>query len=169
MVAAGALLLAACGGGSDKPVVLLDGSPRVPDAEGVVVKASKDGITLNKGRTYTVSPHLIAFSTYNRKAIQLAATIGDYVQIGLDGKEVQWISLVGIVQVDDQGHRTTSYQGTLVAVKGKQLTFKDGTVLRLASNLTAPKDPLGSVYAAIDVERGVVQGATFPPSPDTKD
>jgi hypothetical protein len=169
MLAVGALALGACGGGSSPAAVRLDGSPRVPDAEGVVVKASRNGITLNHGRRYKVSGDLVAFSTYNRKPIPLAATIGDYVHVGLDGDEVQWIGLIGLVVADADGHRTTSYQGTLVAVKGKQLQFRDGTVLRLAPNLTAPKDPLGSVYAAIDVDKGVVQGATFPPTTHTKD
>lgn len=167
VLAALAFLGAACGGGSDDPAVRLDGSPRVPDAEGVVVKASRDGITLNGDRTYEVSSDLIAFSTYNRKPIQLAATIGDYVHVGLDDDEVQWIGLIGIVTADEKGHRTASYQGDLVRIAGRRLEFKDGTVLTLAKGLVAPADGLGLTYAAIDVDKGVVQGAQFPPAPTT--
>lgn len=166
VLAALVLLLGACGAGSEKPVVLLDGSPRVPDAEGVVIEASREGITLNRNRTYKVSPELIAFSTYNRKPIQLASTIGDYVHVGLDDGEVQWIALIGVVVVDAEGHKTAAYQGKLVRIDGRRLEFKDGTVLTLQQGLVAPADGLGDVYAAIDVDKGVVQGAQFPPAPD---
>lgn len=164
MVAALVFVGAAACGGSEKAAVKLDGSPRVPDVQGVVAKAGREGIKLEGGRNFEVSPDLIAFSTYNRKPIQLAATIGDYVQLGVDNGEVKWLALIGVVMTDEKGHRTASYQGQLVRISGRRLDFKDGTVLTLAKGLTAPADGLGLVYAAIDVKRGLVQGATFPPA-----
>ncbi len=161
LLGAAVLLLGACGGGTDKPAVLLDGSPRTPAVEGVVVGASRAGITLNRGRHYSVSPHLIVFSTYNRKPVTLDATINDYVQMGLDGNEVQWVGLIGVVVTDADGHRTATYQGELVRAAGRRLEFRDGTVLRLGQGLTVPADPLGSVIAYLDVDKGVVEGATF--------
>lgn len=165
VAAASALALAgvACGG-SDGVAVKLDGSPRRPDVEGVVRKASAKGVTLDGNRTYDVSSKLMTFSTYNHKLVPLASMIGAYVQGGLDGDTIEWLAKVGPVATDATGHRTVQYQGTLVRVDGSVLVFKDGTVLRLDKNLKAPEDALGPVYVVIDAEKHVVQGATFAPA-----
>ncbi|HVV37099.1 MAG TPA: hypothetical protein VHC63_10890 [Acidimicrobiales bacterium] len=161
------ITLGACGGGSSKPVVALDGSPRIADAEGVVRQASINGITLDGGRHYDVSKQLISFSTYNRQLVPLVRMIGDYVQVGLKGKTVVWIAKIGVVSVDTTGHATTQYQGELVKVKGPQLIFRDGTVLTLAKGLHAPADPLGATFVVIDADHHNVQGATFAPKTET--
>jgi hypothetical protein len=158
-----ALSLGACSSGSSEPVVKLDGSPRTPDAEGIVLKASASGITLDGDRTYEVSKKLISFSTYNHEVVALSSMLGAYAQVGLDDDTVVWISKVGPVATDAAGHKTVQYQGDLVDVRPPRLIFKDGTVLRLASGLTAPEDPEGPTYAVIDAEKHVVQGATFAP------
>jgi hypothetical protein len=160
------ITLAACGG-SRAPVVKLDGSPREPDAEGVVRAASINGITLDGDRRYDVSKKLISFSTYNRKLVPLVRMIGAYVHIGLDGDTVVWIAKVGVVTRDASGHRTAQYQGDLVAVRGTRLVFRDGTVLTLAKGLKPPADPLGPTYAVIDADNHNVQGATFAPKVET--
>jgi len=156
-----ALALAACSS-SSKPVVALDGSPRIPDVSGIVTKADATGITTNANHTYKVSKNLIAFSTYNRKPITLASTVGSFVQMGVKDNTVLWISRIGVVVTTGQT-KTVSYQGDLVSVAGSILTFKDGTVLTLDKGLQAPAGVKGSTYANIDAERGVVQGATFAP------
>jgi hypothetical protein len=157
-----AIAVGACSSGSS-PVVKLDGSPRTPDVEGVVLKASVNGITLDGNRHYDVSKKLISFSTYNREVVPLASTIGAYVQAGVRDKTIVWISKIGPVGAS----HTVQYQGDLVAAKGRTLTFKDGTVLTLAAGLKAPADPEGPTYAVIDANKHVVQGATFAP-PRTK-
>jgi hypothetical protein len=160
------MTLTACGG-SSAPVVKLDGSPRTPDAEGVVRTASINGITLDGGRRYDVSKKLISFSTYNRKLVPLVRMIGAYVHVGLDGDTVVWIAKIGVVTRDATGHATVQYQGDLVAVRGATLTFRDGTVLTLAKGLKPPADPLGPTYAVIDADHHNVQGATFAPKTET--
>ncbi|MEY2467605.1 MAG: hypothetical protein QOF21_303 [Actinomycetota bacterium] len=141
--------------------IKLDGSPRVPDVEGVVQKASAAGITLDGARTYEVSPKLASFSTYNQRVVSLKSTLGKYVQLGVDDGEVKWLSLIGVVNADEAGHQTVVYQGELVAVRDSRFDFKDGTVLRLANGLTPPKDPLGRTIVVIDAKRHLIQGATF--------
>lgn len=162
VVAAFTLTVAACAGGAD-PVVKLDGSPRHPDVEGVVVEASADGIVLDGDRKFSVSTKLISFSTYNREVVALASTRGSYVQAGLRDKTIVWLSKIGPVVTDAQGHSTAQYQGELVDVDLPHLIFEDGTVLTLEDGLEPPEDPLGPLYAVIDAKKHVVQGATFAP------
>lgn len=161
LVAALVVALAASGCGSSDPVVKLDGSPRLPDTEGVVVSASASRITLDGNRKYTVSPKLISFSTYNRRAVSLTSTVGKYVQLGLAKNEAKWLALIGVVQADESGRETVVYQGELVRAAGRRFDFKDGTVLRLARGLTPPENILGAAFVVIDAKRHVIQGATF--------
>jgi hypothetical protein len=166
VAATAVLTLAACGGSAD-PVVKLDGSPRTPDVEGIVVAASASGITLDGDREYEVAKKLISFSTYNHEVVPLASTVGAYVQAGVKGSTIVWISKIGPVATDPSGHKTVQYQGDLVDVRPPRLIFRDGTVLRLADGLKPPADPEGPTYAVIDADKHVVQGATFAP-PRTK-
>jgi hypothetical protein len=161
-----AIGLSACGG-SAAPVVKLDGSPRIPDAQGIVERASINGITLDGGRRYGVSRKLISFSTYNRKLLPLVRMIGGYAQVGLTGDTVVWIAKIGVVSRDASGHGTVQYQGDLVTANGSALTFRDGTVLTLAKGLHAPADPEGATYVVIDADKHTVQGATFSPKPES--
>jgi hypothetical protein len=162
-----AITLGACGGaGAPAPEVKLDGSARVPDAEGIVAKASIAGITLDGGRNYDVSKKLVSFSTYNLQLVPLVRMIGSYVHIGLKGKTVVWIAKVGVVTRDAQKHGTVVYQGNLVSTRGRRMTFRDGTVLTLKRGLTPPADAKGATYVVIDADRHYVQGATFAPKPE---
>ncbi len=162
LVTTAALSATACGGSAD-PVVRLDGSPRQADTEGVVLKASAGGITFDGDRSYEVSEKLISFSTYNREPVRLASTRGAYVQAGVKGRTVVWLSKIGPVATDPAGHRTVQYQGELVDVDPPYLVFKDGTKLRLGKGLTPPADPLGPTYVVINADKHVIQGATFAP------
>jgi hypothetical protein len=157
---AAVLAFAACGS-SDKPVVKLDGSPRLPDAEGVVQSASAGGLRLDGGRSYGVSKKLIAFSTYDREPIQLARVRGSYVQVGLRDNTVVWLARIGIVTKGASGKSVVQYQGDLRRVEGGRMFFRDGTVLKLAPELKAPAKVTGSTFAVIDTKRHVVQGARF--------
>lgn len=163
-----AITLGACGGGGAPSAdIKLDGTARVPDAEGIVAKASIDGITLDGGRKYDVSKKLISFSTYNLQLVPLVRMIGSYVHIGLKDKKVVWIAKVGVVTRDADKHGTVVYQGHLVSTRGQRMTFRDGTVLTLKRGLTPPADATGSTYVVIDADRHYVQGATFAPKPET--
>lgn len=164
VAALGALVacgVAACA--SQPPVVKLDGSARVPDAEGIVRSASINGLSLDGNRRFKVSKKLISFSTYNREPVALASTVGAYVHLGLRDGTVVWLAKVGVVSADATGHRTVQYQGDLVTAAATRLTFKDGTVLTLADGLRAPADATGPTYVVIDADKHRVQGATFAP------
>jgi len=157
-----AVLLSACGS-SGAPVVNLDGSPRTPSVEGVVVSVSSTRLRLDAGRSYPVASDVISFSTYNRRAVPLAGAKGKYVHVGLRDGTVVWLGQIGVVQVEG-AQPTVVYQGNLTRIAGRRMEFADGTVLRLDKGLTPPGDVKGSTLVAIDPTRRVVQGATFAPA-----
>lgn len=76
-----------------------------------------------------------------------------YVHIGLEDDSVIWIAGIGITIPGDP--RTVIYSGELKKLDDDRLTFKDGTVLKVASSLDAPR--VGSrVVVTIDADRHVV-------------
>ena len=145
-----ALALSACGGNDDKSSIALDGSPRVPDAEGVVTEVSDDEIVLDGHRAFGVSDELLAFSTYTLEAVPLAHRKGQYVQVGLDGDTVEWLALIG-EPLEDRVY----YTGELEEIDGDRLVFADGTVLTLGSGVESPA-PSGRLRAVIDPEKRAI-------------
>ena len=144
-----ALGAAACGG-EDEPAIALDGSPRVPDAEGIVVEVSDDEIVLDGDRKFEVSDDLLAFSTYTLEAIPLAQRKNQYVQVGLDGDTVEWLALIA-APLEDRVY----YTGELEEIDGDQLIFADGTVLTLDGGVKPPADS-GQMRAVIDPKKRAV-------------
>lgn len=147
-----ALGAGACGGGDDGPAIALDGSPRVPDAEGVVVEVRDDEIVLDGDRKFDVSDDLLAFSTYTLEAVPLAQRKGQYVQVGLDGDTVEWLALIG-----EPLEERVYYTGELEEIDGQQLVFKDGTVLTLADGVKPPAET-GRMRAVVDPKKRSVVG-----------
>lgn len=145
-----ALGAAACGGDDDGPSIKLDGSPRVPDAEGVVVEVSDEELVLDGDRKFDVSDDLMAFSTYSLETIPLAQRKGQYVQVGLDGETVEWLALIG-EPLEDRVY----YTGELEEIDGEQLVFADGTVLTLADGVKPPVEK-GRMRAVVDPKKHVV-------------
>jgi hypothetical protein len=143
-----ALTASACGG-DDEPSIALDGSPRVPDDQGVVTEVSDEEIVLDGKRKFDVSDDLKAFSTYTLEAIPLAQRQGQYVQVGLDGDTVEWLALIG-EPLEDRVY----YTGEIEEIDGDQLVFADGTVLTLDSGVEAPES--GRVRAVINPQKRVV-------------
>jgi hypothetical protein len=136
------LSLAACGrgGADDDPVVALDGSPRVPDDEGVATSLSETSITLDGERTYPVSRRLVSFSTYTGAIEPMLTREGQYVQIGLqeeDGVEAMvWMAgIADVVRVDPPA---VYYTGVFVRRDGGAFVFQDGTVLRAGAKSNEP-------------------------------
>jgi hypothetical protein len=144
-----ALFVAGCGHGGDKPRLVLDGSPRVPDAEGVVEDISFDRITLDGGRSYGVSRKLASFSTYDLAAVPMLHRKGQYVQVGLDGRTVVWMAGIGVVVRVPGTAPVVFYNGDLLRVDGRRAVFRDGTVLRLGPGVQSPRSP-GPLRAEID-------------------
>ncbi len=135
-------------GGADDRLVL-DGSPRHPDAEGVVEKISVEEITLDGDRTYPVSDELQSFSTYDLAASPMLGRRGQYVQLGLDGDEAQWMAGIGVVIRAPGVSPVVLYNGHLLRIANGEAIFRDGTVLKLAAGVRSPV-PDGPVRAEID-------------------
>jgi hypothetical protein len=146
-----------------KPAVTLDGSPRVPDVEGVVEKVADDfsSLTLDGDRTYVVSktkgPQ--SFSTVDGATQPLRRWVGQYVQLGLgdDDKTVEWVAGIAAVVPTADGKKAVYYSGELRQATGKRLEFADGTVLRLVDGAEPPAKAEGKqVLATIDPDARVV-------------
>lgn len=148
-----AIVLAACRQGG--AAVRLDGSPRLPDDQGVVTAVSRSAITLDGRRHYAVSPKLMSFSTYTLQTVSVFDTPHKYVQIGLRGHTMTWIATIA-AQLPTQPP-TVYYQGTLRSVSAArhELRFGDGTVLRYTAGLRVPR-PASHLLARIDPGRHVV-------------
>jgi hypothetical protein len=141
----------ACRAGGQDPMadIHLDGSARPPDVAGVVTKVTVDDITID-AKTYRLSRNLLAFNTYSLEAIPVLRTKGSYVHAGLVEGRAVWVSEVARVLPAASGRRVGYYRGTLLAVDDGRLVFRDGTVLRPAAGVAAPKPPV-AVLATIDV------------------
>ena len=151
MILAFLALLTACGGGTQQ--LVLDGRPRMPDAEGVVEKISATRITLDGGRSYGVRGDLQSFSTYDLAPVPMLHRLGQYVQLGLDGDNVAWMAGVGLVVRASPAPPVVFYNGRLVRIdSGRRAIFRDGTVLLLAPGVRSTVDE-GLVRAEIDPSR----------------
>ena len=159
LVATAVVLLGACGGSSVKAIPL-DGSPRYPNAEGIVRTVDVHHITLDGGRTYKVSPRLQSFSTYTLETLSLLGRKGQYVQIGLHGRTMTWIATIG-APVPLQPP-VVFYNGRLTRIDSSgHLVFRDGTVLKLGPAVTSPITS-GVVRAEIDPSAHVVRRVVIP-------
>jgi hypothetical protein len=159
LVLAAALLFAGCAK-SDSHRLVLDGRPRLPDAEGVVEKISFQSVTLDGGRTFEVRKDLQSFSTYDLAAVPMLQRSGQYVQLGLAGKKVAWMAMIGEV-VRGGAAPVVYYNGVLVRLDGDRAIFRDGTVLRLADGVTSPVET-GFVRAELDPSLHRVRALVLP-------
>jgi len=146
-------LVAACsGGGGD--TIKLDGSPRVPDVEGVVRRVDLRSVELADGRRFTVERDLQLFSTYSLESLPLLGREGQYVQMGVDGKKVRWMASVGAIVRGSPP--SVFYTGHLLRMEDERLIFRDGTTFRTVRRY--PDALVGSfVIVDIDPDRGVVR------------
>jgi len=147
MIVAGLLLLPGCARSHEDRLVL-DGRPRIPDVEGVVEQISFERITLDGGRSFAIRKDLQSFSTYDLAAVPMLHRLGQYVQLGLDGKKVEWMAGIGVV-VRSVAPPVVYYNGILVRLDGDRAIFRDGTVLQLADGVTSPVEN-GLVRAELD-------------------
>jgi hypothetical protein len=159
LLLAGALTLAGCAT-SDSHRLVLDGRPRPPDAEGVVEKISFESVTLDGGRTFEVRKDLQSFSTYDLAAVPMLQRLGQYVQLGLDGKKVAWMAMIGEV-VRAAEAPVVYYNGVLTRLDGDRAIFRDGTVLQLADGVTSPVET-GIVRAELDPALHRVRALVLP-------
>lgn len=155
------LLGAACSQGeassSPTTAVPLDGSPRYPDAEGVVVAIAADfsTITLDGDRTYGIQEDVQSFSALDGSTQQLLQREGQYVQVGLKDGKVRWIGgIAALVRTTGQPP-VVYYSGNLVEVRKDKAIFEDGTVLTLG-DAVEPPDGAVRLMATIDPVAHVV-------------
>lgn len=153
-------VLGACNrGGGDDGRLVLDGRPRVPDQEGVVVEVSRERITLDGGRTYRVSPKLQSFATQTMQAVPLLGRKGQFVHVGLDGDTMVWFATVADSFPGEPP--TAYYTGVLKKVSDGRAYFRDGTVLRLGEGVEPPV-PNGFLQVEIDPKAHVVRRMARP-------
>ena len=160
LLLAGALTLAGCSKGGDGDRLVLDGRPRLPDVQGVVEQVSFEKITLDGGRSYGVRKDLQSFSTYDLAAVPMLQRLGQYVQLGLDGKKVAWMAMIGEV-VQGAAAPVVYYNGVLLRLDGDRAIFRDGTVLQLADGVTSPVET-GFVRAELDPSLHRVRALVLP-------
>lgn len=161
MVVAALALLTACSRGDASSELVLDGRPRLPDAEGVVEKISFEEITLDGGRTYEVSKDLQSFSTYDLAAVPMLHRLGQYVHLGLDGDKAEWMAGIGVVVRAGDAPPVVFYNGHFLRTEDGRAIFRDGTVLALADGVTPPIDK-GLVRAEIDPTQHKVRALVLP-------
>ena len=147
------LVLGSCGG-DDKASLKLDGSPRIPDAEGVVRRVDFESLELEDGRQFSIDRDLQSFSTYTLEPLALLGRDGQYVQLGLDGKNIRWIASIGAVLRDTKA--SVFYTGHLLRVDGERLIFRDGTTF-LSKVPVEPGLRGAFVIVEIDPEKGKVR------------
>jgi hypothetical protein len=140
MVVVLALMLVGCSRGGEENHFVLDGSPRFPDAEGVVEEISLDRITLDGHRTYKVAKDLASFSTYDLSPTPMLHRQGQYVHLGLDGDTATWMAGIGVVVRVPDKPPVVYYNGYLLKVDDGRAIFRNGTVLRLAGGVKSPTD-----------------------------
>ena len=141
------VVLAACSKGGTTAAVRLDGSPRVPDDEGVATVVTRTKIVLDGQRSYGVDKRFVSFSTYTGVLQPMVGRLGQYVQIGVKDRKATWMA--GIAAVIPGSTPSVFYIGKPRRVDGARLIFLDGTVLRLAGGVKPP-DGAARVRARID-------------------
>jgi hypothetical protein len=159
LLVAAVFTLAGCPKSDDHRLVL-DGRPRVPDVEGVVEQISFERVTLDGDRSYAVGKDLQSFSTYDLAAVPMLHRLGQYVQLGLNGKKVAWMAGIGVV-VRGSAPPVVYYNGVLLRREGQRAVFRDGTVLEVAGGVTSPVDS-GLLRAEIDPVLHTVRALVLP-------
>jgi hypothetical protein len=148
----------ACDRGSDTDQLVLDGSPRYPDVEGVAQDVSHERVSLDGGRRYAVSRELRSFSTYTLKLEPMLSHKGQYVHLGIEDGRVVWMAAFGAPLPADPP--TVLYAGELKRFDGDgRAVFRDGIVLRV--DRTVDRSLRGRVTAEIDTRRRVVRSVAL--------
>lgn len=151
LVVVGAVF-AGCGDEATEAPVVLDGTPRLPDDEGVVTDLDVDGLslTLDGKRSYQVSEQLRSFSALDLSIQPLAGAKDAYVQVGLNGRTVVWLGRISKVVPTEPP--SAFYVGRFKRVEqsdeGRRVVFGEGTVLSLADGVEPPAGSEGQVVQA---------------------
>ena len=148
----GLLAATSCGDDESRSPVVLDGSPRLPDDQGVVTDLDLDdkSLTLDGKRSYQVSDQVRSFSALDLSIQPLADAADSYVQVGLEGRTVVWLGRIAKVVPTDPPR--VYYVGRFSSVEssdeGRRITFGEGTVLDLADGVEPPEGSEGEIVQA---------------------
>lgn len=134
--------------------VALDGSPRHPDAVGVVRDVSRREIRLESGKALRIDESVRSFASQTMEPVPLLQRKGQYVHIGVDDDRAVWVAAVG--SVVRAAKPTVYYPGRVKRSEGREVVFVDGTVLTLAAGIDPPADG-AYVVAEIDIETDEVR------------
>jgi hypothetical protein len=130
-----------------------DGARR-PDIEGVLSDVTPDHVVIN-GRTVPLAAQALSFSTYTHQPV--TPRPGTYVQAGLSGAgKVQWLATIGVVAATTPPRVRST--GVVAKVSGGRATFKDGTVLRVRSDLVSR---LPHSFVAVEIDPSLMQVVAF--------
>lgn len=149
MALASVLVLGACSGGDGGEPFALDGSPRIPDDQGIVTAVDLESVTLDGERTYDVDRELRSFSALDLSTVPLLYTEGQYVQVGVDGDTLEWIGAIARPLATEPP--TVIYLGEVDEVARGSVTFTNGTVLDVSDGVDVDEDS-GDVKVSIDPE-----------------
>ncbi len=153
--ATAALILATLSACSSNGSVLESDEPRLPDDVGIVSDSTLERIQLDGERTYQLRDDVESFKTRSHAITALLSWEGKYVHIGLDDdKKVRWIAGIGTVSGEP---KRVYYSGIFERFDrgSRRAFFEDGTVLRLADGLGAPRGT-GEIVCELDPLRDLV-------------
>ena len=142
----------ACSQEEEAAPIALDGSPRLPDDEGVVTALDVDSLslTLDGKRTYQVSEGLRSFSALDLSIQPFADAEDAYVQVGLEGRTVVWMGRIAKVVPTDPPR--VFYVGRFTRIEdsaeGRRVVFGEGTVLAVGEGVEPPAGAEGQVLQA---------------------
>lgn len=146
------LTSSACGGGSNAAEgIKLDGSPRVPDVEGVATNITRKAITVG-GKTYEFASTLQSFSTYTLELEPVVSRKGQLVHVGLDGDLAVWVAGIGEPIGDPP---TVVYAGQLVKLDAGRAVMRDGTTFPTGKD-SVVEAKSGSVQVRLDPADGLI-------------
>lgn len=144
--------MAACGEDKTQSSIVLDGTPRVPDDEGVVTALDVEAktLTLDGKRSFQISEDVRSFSALDLSIQPLADAADSYVQVGLDGGTITWLGRIAKVVPTDPPR--AFYVGRFERVEdadgGRRIVFGEGTVFSLADGVEPPPESEGQVLQA---------------------
>ena len=127
----------------DDDGLVLDGRRFDGDVRGVVDTVSATAIEVD-GETYDLGDEVIVFAAASLQSVTLASRVGNYVVLGLDGGDVEWVATVGDVL---PGAGLVLFQDEVALVDG-DVVFASGFSSAVADGVTVPDT--GPVLVEID-------------------
>ena len=137
--------------------ITLDGSPRLPDAQGIVSSVSLTSLRIAHGPQLRIDSRLLSFSAANLAPVPVLGRLHQYVQIGVHRHAVVWIASFGTVVRAPGRAPAVYFFGRAVRLgKPRNLVFDNGVVLHVRRGVVVGHLP-APVRAEIDPDAGDVR------------